>query len=232
MTSERHNRAADLILGRLWHTKGAVVISRAESHGAHPMLFAGAVRDAFRACSESATYSPRDFDIGIHGMPRALFDQLLQRLGGQQNRYGGYLLSDQPGEGLIETRLDVWRLEETCGLQLLGVPYTVENTLRSFILDLNAVAFDPHSAVFYDLGSQLSLQRKRVDFVDRPLIHSHTSFSARAIVLADRFGFSLTPRLQRFADSHYDEVLTAREYRKHGFSDAAAKHRSRYSSAA
>lgn len=74
----------------------------------------------------------------LHSDPRAqaLHDAVFQAFG-RRNRHGGYLL---PAEGA--PNWDVWRLEETIGLRKTGAPCSIENVVRTFNLDCNAVAMD------------------------------------------------------------------------------------------
>src|SRR5205823_4700922 len=79
---------------------------------ARPLLFAGAVRDTILTIEHGlAARPPRDFDVGLLGLPRKTFDGLMGEFGAQPNRYGGYrqIRSAAPP-------VDVWRLEETLGL--------------------------------------------------------------------------------------------------------------------
>jgi len=125
--------------------------------GGRPMLFAGAVRDALEAVQTGRQYSPpRDLDIGVVGVRRELFDEILHGEQGRLNRFGGYRLITNGCPPL-----DIWRLEETLGVRVNGAPLTLGNVLRSFVISLNAVAFDPLGTMFYDCGSLASIKSRR-----------------------------------------------------------------------
>ena len=78
--------------------------------------------------------TPRDFDIGVAGIRKEDFDSILAGLG-RRNRHGGFVLRER---GL--PTWDIWRLEDSVGLQKTKSLFSIENVLRSFNLDCNAIA--------------------------------------------------------------------------------------------
>src|SRR5205823_10567848 len=97
----------------------------------------GASRDLIAAEKFGWTSSVRDFDIGVQGLSRNVFDELMLAAGGIPNRYGGYRVNwpEQPS-------WDVWRIEETTDLQIAHAPISLTNVLRSFVIDCNAISID------------------------------------------------------------------------------------------
>lgn len=203
--------ARDIILAELAASRALTETLNILIHsGGHPMLFAGAVRDALEVIETGRQYSaPRDFDIGVVGLGREVFDEVLRDRGASINRFGGYrlLTGDSPP-------LDVWRLEETLGVRLNQAPLTVGNVLRSFVISLNAVAFDPISAIFYDCGALASMRSRRLDFVRGCLLHSYQTFAAKAALSSIRFSMDLQPELMRFSLTHGEESALLHETQK------------------
>src|SRR5262249_48782308 len=157
-------------------------------------LFAGAVRNAIFEIEHGVALGlPRDFDVGLIGTPRKAFDGLLTDLGARPNRYGGYRLTPPSAPPI-----DVWRLEETLCLRVHNAPCEVVNVLRSFVLDINAIVFDPLSGFFQGCGAVEAIRARRVGFVADVLVHSHATFAAKALLSAIRFSFDVTAPLERF----------------------------------
>jgi hypothetical protein len=161
--------------------------------GAHIFILAGALRDAIAAHYEGeGTGDPRDLDIAVANVSRELFDEVLIGLG-RRNRHGGYILS-QPGS----PDWDVWRLEETIGLKKTGAPRSLENMLRSFNLNCNAIALDVRTGLFLDAGAIEAIRHKRLGFADDVLYHSADTFAAKALLLHLRLNYQLTDEMRLF----------------------------------
>ena len=107
-----------------------VIIKNLHSGPGRPYVFAGAVRDALLSVIEKKRIVPKDFDIGIDGLTKAQFAKIGSQLKGQPNRYGGYRIR-------LRSRnvADIWRLEETIGIRLRHRSSSIENVLRSFVLE-------------------------------------------------------------------------------------------------
>ena len=185
------------------------VVSSISSRGGRPFLLAGAVRDAVHGALTGISTVPRDYDIGVAGMSRDGFDVFCRSLGAERNRYGGYQC--YASEGL---NVDLWRIEETVGILAHACRPTVRNVLRTFILDLNAIAYDPTSGVIHDYGCLTALRRRRVGLVRSALLHDHSDFAGRAISLQLRFAFKLSPALRSFVAQWYDSKETERQLAK------------------
>jgi hypothetical protein len=175
-----------------------------------PLVFAGAVRDAIFTVEHGLTsVTPRDFDVALVGSSREVFDGLLRDLGGQPNRYGGYRLPYSAAQPI-----DVWRLEETLGLRIHRAPCEVANVLRSFVLDINAIVFDPLSGYFHSRGAVEAIRKRRIGLVEGALIHSTATFAAKALLSGMRFSFSLSEPLNRFVRRYLDPGVTTYEATK------------------
>jgi hypothetical protein len=178
--------------------------------GSGVAVFAGAVRDVV-ATHEFGWKAnrPRDWDIGVSGVPSPLFDGFLNEIGGIRNRYGGYSvpLGHSPP-------LEMWRLEETIGLRMRGCRFSLQNVLRSFVLSCNAIAFDVASGYFWDAGALRALGTRRIELVERVIMHSTPTFSAKAVLAALRFGFDLSSSVRLLARSHINRHALEHEARK------------------
>jgi hypothetical protein len=202
--------ARDLLFDALRASGLTALLDAARQRNARPLLFAGAVRDAIHAAEHRvATVAPRDFDIGLVGASRDTFDGLLSEFGARPNRYGGYRLlhTDAPS-------VDAWRLEETLGLRVHGVRCDILNVLRSFVLDINAVVFDPLTGLFHSRGAVEAIRAQRIGLVADPLVHSGATFAAKALLSSIRLSFALTEPLEQFAWRHLQPAITTYEATK------------------
>jgi hypothetical protein len=170
-----------------------------QSDRAEAFLCAGAVRDAFLSVLANTHLHPKDFDVGLGGLTKREFQQISSRLGAKPNRYGGIRIALKSG-----ISADLWRLEDTVGIRLNNSSPDIEHVLRSFVLDVNAVAFNLRTQRFVDCGAVSSLKHRTIDLVPDALLHDRATFAARAILLALRFSFQLSRRLQNFTLSHFD----------------------------
>ncbi len=162
-------------------------------------ICAGAVRDAIASRYEGrGDGAPRDFDIGVAGINRKDFNYLLAAMG-LRNRHGGFVLREH---GL--PTWDVWRLEDSIGLRKTGIPYSLENVLRSFNLDCNAIALDLKTGIFTDAGAIESIRRTRVGLVNNVISHSHATFAAKALLVQLRFGYGSSLHMDRFIKNHLE----------------------------
>jgi hypothetical protein len=200
----------ELLFSALEKSDYSVLIDSILHLGGRPIIFAGAVRDAMLAVETgNAQFRPRDFDIGIEGLEKKAFQKLFDSLGANANRYGGYHINR---DGLPP--IDVWRLEETCGIRLLKVPYHQVNVLRSFLINLNAIAFDAHTGFVYDHGCLKTIKSKQVDLVPDALLHSHATFAAKSFLISLRFGLPLTSNLQDFVGTFIEPESFWHEFNK------------------
>jgi len=164
----------------------AVLLDLIDAAGCSSYVSAGAARDAIRYSQGLEATEPRDFDIAIEGLQGSLFSALMSEFGGTRNRYGGYRLNLANGGGC-----DVWRLESSCGLRAAKVAPSLSNMLRTFVFDLNSVAFDASTGLFYDNGCLRALRSKSLGLADEAIVHSEGWFAAKAVSLQLRFGLSL-----------------------------------------
>ena len=168
-------------------------------HGAHIFVVAGSLRDAIAAHYEGeGPGDPRDFDIAVANVSRELFDEVLMDLG-RRNRHGGYVLS-RPGS----PDWDVWRLEETIGLKKTGSSRSLENMLRSFNLNCNAIALDVRTGLFLDGGAIEAIRHKRLGFAEDAIRHSADTFAAKAVLLQLRLDYQFTPEMRQFVAAHLE----------------------------
>ncbi len=207
---ERIRGARDLLFDALKASGATALIEAALACNGRPLLFAGAVRDAvFTVEHGTEVRSPRDLDVGLVGMPREAFDGLLRELGAEPNRYGGYRVIQ-----LGAPPLDVWRLEETLGLGVHNAPCELVNILRSFVLDINAIVFDPLSGFFHACGAVEAIRARRVGLTEGVLLHSADTFAAKAILSAIRFSLTPSASLEQFVWRYLRPATLAYEVSK------------------
>ena len=206
MRQLRLKSVRDAIFSSINGDRRAQALQEFLDHGAQIYVLAGAIRDVIAAHYEGeGNGMPRDFDIAVASVRREDFDTLLLAFG-RPNRHGGYVLH---GEGT--PNWDVWRLEETIGLRKTGAPCSIENVLRTFNLDCNAIALDIRTGLFLDGGALEAIQQKQVDFVHGAIRHSEETFAAKALLLDLRLKYTLTNDLKRFVDAHLGCASLAHE---------------------
>ena len=203
MRQVRINPIRDIVIESVQGDPRGSFLKEFLEHGAQIYVVAGALRDSLTAHYEGAVFKARDFDIAIRGVSREDFDWVLSNLG-QRNRHGGYALRAESAPGW-----DVWRMEETIGFRKTGASCSIENALRSFNLDCNAIALDLRTGLFLDGGAIAAIRKKQVDFVQGALQHSEKTFAAKAVLLNLRLGYALSDDLKQFVKSHLEgESLT------------------------
>lgn len=197
MKQVRLNPARDAVFAAITNDARAEALDEFFKHGASIFVVAGAVRDAIAAQYEGdGPGDPRDLDIAVANISRGLFDEVLMGLG-RRNRHGGYVLS-RPGS----SDWDVWRLEETIGLKKTGSPRSLENMLRSFNLNCNAIALDLRTGLFLDGGAIEAIRRKRLGFAEDVIRHSSDTFAAKAVLLELRLKYDLTDAMRHLIAAH------------------------------
>ncbi len=199
------------------------LMSRFACLGGKPILFAGAVRDALYSVYTDTPIQPRDYDVGIARMTRHRFKSLNKKLGGERNRYGGYQYRDLNG-----LNVDIWRIEDTVGISVHRCNATISNVLKTFVLDVNAIAFDPMEDRFYDEGCLRSFLDHEISFVQGALLHDHYNFAARALSLSYRFQFQLSSKLCQFTTEWFDQrECTRQELKLRNFYSTSSKESAR-----
>lgn len=203
------NPVKDAVFAALHSDPRAQALNEFFRSGAQSYVVAGALRDAIAMHYEKeSNKTPRDFDIVVGRLCREEFDAVLQSFG-RRNRHGGYLLTSEGAPNW-----DVWRLEETIGLRKTGAPCSIENVLRTFNLDCNAVAMDLRTGLVLDGGAIKAVRRRQVDFVHRAIRHSEATFAAKALLLDLRLKYATSGDLNRFVAAHLHLPTLAYEARK------------------
>lgn len=181
-----------------------------KKRGSSVSICAGAVRDALSAFENGTEYAqPRDIDIGIGSIERHVFDGMMREFGAKPNRYGGYRITKAG-----KPDLDFWRLEDTVGLKKTRTDCTLQNVLRSFVLNCNAVSFDPFSEICFDGGAHDAIKNKWLDFTKDAIIHSESLFASKAVMLCLRMGFSASASVQSFVARHWTPLALRHELEK------------------
>jgi len=197
MKQLRMNPVRDAVFTSLYSDKRAQALNEFFKYGAEIYVLAGALRDAIAAHYEGeGDGTPRDFDIAVGDISRGDFDTVLRAFG-RRNRHGGYALRADGG-----LDWDVWRLEETIGLRKTGAPCSIENVLRTFNLDCNAIGLDPRTGLFLDGGAIRAVRQKQIDFVHGAIRHTEETFAAKALLLDLRVKYMLSSELIQFINTH------------------------------
>ena len=125
--------------------------------------------------------APRDVDIGVAGLHKKLFAEVMKSYKAKPNRYGGYRLywGNSP-------YWDIWRIEETVGLKKSTETKSVENVLRSFVLDCNAIAYDILRDRFLDLNARSSIVRGEISLLRNAILHDEPVFAERLCYVSSR----------------------------------------------
>jgi hypothetical protein len=194
------------VLESIYHDPRAALLREFELLHAEIYLLAGAIRD-FLSLELNGTGSevPRDIDLAVSGIPREFFDSVL-RSHGVKNRHGGYVLARHG-----TPPWDIWRLEESVGLRKTNTPCSIENVLRTFNLNCNAIALDIRTARLIDGGATDSVRKRRLMFVPSAIVHSRATFAAKALLSEVRLGYTVDPRLRSFVARHLSHYVLLHE---------------------
>src|SRR2546426_2898459 len=196
----RLDAGQDHLLGSLYQGSRSLLLEEFLRRDAQIYILAGAVRDAIAALYEGrGDGRPRDFDIGVAGIDSEDFNYILAAFG-MRNRHGGFVLREQD----LPT-WDVWRLEDSIGLRKTGSIFSLENVLRSFNLDCNAIALDIRTGMFIDAGAIESIRRMRVGLVESAISHSYMTFAAKALLVELRFGYRGSVDMEHFIKKHLEK---------------------------
>lgn len=187
----------DAVLGAIDSDRRATIFEELKSHGARIYVLAGAIRDAIASYEHgNVPRVPRDYDFVVSDISREQFYGLLSSQG-NRNRHGGIVLQD----AALPT-WDIWRMEDTVGIRKTAAPCSIENVLRSFSLDCNAIALDMETGIFLDAGAIRAIKQRRIDFVAGAIRHSANTFAAKALLLQMRLQYSPSRDLDHFALTH------------------------------
>jgi hypothetical protein len=202
-------RMRNQVLDSLYQTPRATILEEFCRRGAGIYVLGGAIRDVIASdFGHQAGWAPRDFDVGVTGVSSPEFDYVLSGWG-RRNRHGGFVL-EAPGR----PRWDVWRLENSIGLRKTGAAFSLENVLRSFNLDCNAIALNVRTGLVADAGAVDAIRERRVGFVHNVIRHSHETFAAKALLAQLRFGYSTSSALDLLIKTHLERGSLLYESRK------------------
>ena len=209
MKQLRINPVRDVVFAAIHSDSRVESLQEFFHRGAQIYVVAGALRDAVAAnMGEYGSNAPRDFDIAVANIQREVFDEILQSQG-RQNRHGGYVLKQ-----IAAPHWDVWRMEESIGFRKTETQCSLENLLRTFNLDCNAIALDLRTGLFLDAGAIAAIHHRQVDFVEDVIHHSHETFAAKALLLHLRLNYQLTDRMKYFVSRHLENASLMHEAQK------------------
>jgi hypothetical protein len=204
------NSVRDAIQGELWQSAGKDLLEHLLSNGVKIVVFAGSVRDTILSHEHGfIDIKPRDWDIGITGIPVNEFDGILKEVGGTRNKYGGFKLFCDCAQSW-----EIWRQEDTVGLRKTRSPFSLRNLLHSFVLSCNAIAFDLDKGHICDCGALRSISTREVTILEDAIMHDRRVFAAKALNLTFRRPFKLSPNTQEFVDRHLELRNLIHEFQK------------------
>lgn len=203
--------ASQTLRSLLSASPGERLLSDCLTAGGRPFIMGGAVRDVVaQGITGLAARSPRDIDIGIEGLQQKQFAAIIEAHGATHNRHGGYRLSYSSFP-----YWDIWRVEETVGLRKHKEAKTVENVLRSFVLDCNAIAYNIAEDHFLDLDALSSFRRGEISLLDDAILHDEPVFAAKALICHLSLEMNLSPTLIGFIKTHLNPSSLAHELSKY-----------------
>lgn len=192
-------------------TPAGDLLSECVRAGGHPFVMGGAVRDVVAQELTSWPARPsRDVDVGVAGLRRERFTGIMKAYKGKRNHYGGYRFCSNNGPSW-----DVWRIEDTVGLKGSQEAKSVENVLRSFVLDCNAIAYDILQDCFLDLSARASILRAELSLIRGAILHDEPIFAAKALVCRFTLPMNLSPILTRFVGAHLTRSSLKHELSKY-----------------
>jgi len=204
------NSVRDAIQDELLYDDRNDLLQHLLSRGAKVIIFAGAVRDTVLAHEYGhAGVEPRDWDIGIAGIPRKEFDGLMGEVRGLKNKYGGFKLLSRSCQSW-----EIWRQEDTIGLQKTKSSFSLKNLLRSFVLRCNAIAFDLDTGYFHDHGALCSIARGEISVLEDAIMHDWEIFAAKALTLTFRRPLKLDTQMEKFILTHLKREAVVHEFLK------------------
>jgi hypothetical protein len=207
LTKFKSSTASRFLRALLAEAPGDRLLSDLVKLGGRPFVMAGAVRDSVAIDIKAwPVRSPRDVDIGVEGLRKQLFAEIMRSYGAQPNRYGGYRLPCWSPR-----YWDIWRLEETVGLRASTEVKSVENVLRSFVLDCNAIAYDVLLDRFIDLNARTSIVRSEISLLRNAIVHDEAVFAAKALLSHHTLRMQLTPTLTGFVSTHLNSSCLIHE---------------------
>ncbi len=197
------------MLEKLEQSEALPVLEVLAQAGAQPHVCAGAVRDVFFCLERGIESEPRDIDIVTFGIGREPLNDLAVSLGASPNRYGGYSFRKAN-----HSSVDVWAADVTCGVVACRAAPTLRNVLRSFVLNLNAIAFEFGTTKFFDMGCISGFRQNQLGLVDDALMHDEDIFAAKALISATRFGLGPSSAVTSLFALNADNYTIRREFGK------------------
>jgi hypothetical protein len=189
----------------------------------------GVVRDLLLGQLRMIHKPIRDIDLVVQGAPdREVLEHLLSDFNFRTNRMGG-LKFRASSEGVY---FDLWRIEDQVELSSSsGPPYTVEQLLRHFLLDIDAVAWNPRTGDLYDYGCLRAITAGAIDLVGAEGISvSRASVQAAHILLISYdTGFTVSKQARELVRETWrsgkqEEVLAVLEDKRLGATHALRDH--------
>jgi hypothetical protein len=209
METLRVKLARDQVLESLYQSPRATILEEFFRRGARIYVLGGAVRDVIASdFGQQSGWAPRDVDLGVIGVAAPEFEYVLSGVA-RKNRHGGFVL-----EAAGKPTWDIWRLENSIGLRKTGTAFSLENVLRSFNLDCNAIALDIRAGLIVDDGAINAIRRRQVGFVPNVIRHSRETFAAKALLTQLRFGYSTSSGLDLLIETHLERASLLYESRK------------------
>ncbi len=179
------------------------VLARIAEREWQAYIVGGTLRDVMLAPAFSF---PRDIDLILVGPTQVAMEETFRDLCVRKTRFGGLHLV-RPFEYRRLARIqgdvlfDVWRLEDTWGLRVQGLPRTIDSFVKTPFLNIDSVAIDVSATTgsprVAESGFFESLSTRTLDINYEPNPFPLVCI-VRTLLMAAKLEFALTRRLASF----------------------------------
>jgi hypothetical protein len=178
-------------------------LNRLIEHRWRAYIVGGTLRDVMLA---PASAFPRDIDVMIAGCSMSEMESVFQNLRVRKTRFGGLHLAKPAilggiGQASCDLLFDVWRLEDTWGLQNSGRAFSIEEFVNTPFLNIDSVAIElmPRKGKrqIFERGFFQALTTKTLDINYEPNPFPLVCI-VRALIMAVKLQFSLGSSLARY----------------------------------
>jgi hypothetical protein len=161
----------------------------------HPLfLVGGTIRDTALRIVYEKVLPVEDFDFTVQGLTSPLDSYLHSLEGVSKNSMTGFTWKPQRSR----FNFDVWPMEADVSLGKSKLPKTLLNFIRNLDFNVNAVAYSlKDHCLLADPNFLCALQTRSLDFQTEFVSVDYIT-AARAVILARKTGFQLSPRVIQF----------------------------------
>lgn len=156
-------------------------------------LFGGAARDI---ALHGRKAFPRDLDLVVKTGSRAKLRHTILPFGASLNAFQGFVMKHR------ETDFDIWRLEDTWGINKLKIERpTFEDLLKTSVFNIEAILIEFPSLKVYDGGFREGFEQRMLELnlSDNPMVELNL---LRAAAFVKRFRLRIGPKLSSWIYGH------------------------------